>query len=222
MTIEQQDKIRARSREWYANNKDRARARNKIYYRTHRAEIIKRTREYVLDHIEDYKHWLRQWYIANKSKVKVQQARYYIENKEDRLAYGREYYSKNSDKVGARISAWCKTPEGRLIRKAGDHRRRLAESTLTPGTVQQVYEDNIKKYGTLTCCLCFGSIKFGEDCLEHGTPIARRDEYNGDINEYDNLGIAHNQFSEENCNSRKGTKTLQEWFTKGEGAKYAI
>ena len=32
---------------------------------------------------------------------------------------------------------------------------------------QQVYEDNIKQYGTLTCYLCEEKIEFGLDNLEH-------------------------------------------------------
>jgi len=75
---------------------------------------------------------------------------------------------------------------------------------LTKEIIQRVYEDNIKKYGTLTCCLCFKPIEFGKDSLEHLTPLSR-----GGSNNYDNLGIAHLV-----CNIRKQTKTLEEWFNK--------
>lgn len=57
------------------------------------------------------------------------------------------------------------------------------------------------------CILCGKPIKFGEDALEHLTPLSR-----GGTNNYENLGVAHNQFSKEKCNNRKATKTMQEFM----------
>lgn len=68
--------------------------------------------------------------------------------------------------------------------------------------IQLVYEDNIKKYGTLTCYLCENPIEFRKDCLEHKTPLSR-----GGTNLYDNLGVAHRA-----CNSRKYTRTVSEFM----------
>ena len=69
-------------------------------------------------------------------------------------------------------------------------------------TIQMVYEDNIKQFGTLTCYLCIKSISFGLDCLEHKIPISR-----GGSNNYENLGVCHRE-----CNSRKRTKTYKEFL----------
>ena len=69
-------------------------------------------------------------------------------------------------------------------------------------TIQLVYEDNIKKYGTLTCYLCLKPIPFGKDHLEHKTPLSR-----GGTNEYNNLGIACQR-----CNCKKHTKTEKEFY----------
>jgi len=64
-----------------------------------------------------------------------------------------------------------------------------------------------------TCELCFKPIKEGEECLEHFIPISRIEEFpNIDLNSLDNLGLAHNQFSEEKCNNKKSYLTLKEWF----------
>ena len=68
--------------------------------------------------------------------------------------------------------------------------------------IQMVYEDNIKKYGTLTCYLCLKCIKFGEDSLEHKIPLSC-----GGTNEYNNLAVACRS-----CNSSKGAKTTQEYI----------
>jgi len=63
--------------------------------------------------------------------------------------------------------------------------------------IQQIYEDNIKKYGTLTCYLCLKPILFGDDNLEHKIPLSR-----GGVTAYNNLDIAHSI-----CNKKKFNKT---------------
>jgi len=68
-------------------------------------------------------------------------------------------------------------------------------------TIQMVYEDNIKKFGTLTCYLCFIPIEFGNDSLEHKIPFFR-----GGNNQYNNLAVSCKK-----CNSLKGIKTEEEY-----------
>lgn len=82
-----------------------------------------------------------------------------------------------------------------------NHNRRIMTSALTLRTLQQVYEDNIKKYGTLTCYLCFNPIEFKKDHLEHKQPLSR-----GGTNDYENLGIACSK-----CNLKKNNKTETEF-----------
>ena len=75
---------------------------------------------------------------------------------------------------------------------------------LTTATVRLVYEDNIKKYGTLTCIYCLKPVEFGNDTLEHLTPLFR-----GGTNEYSNLAVACRL-----CNSRKRHMNYQEYVEK--------
>ncbi|GAF81024.1 unnamed protein product [marine sediment metagenome] len=81
------------------------------------------------------------------------------------------------------------------------HLERRKAGELTIQIIQQVYEDNIKRYGTLTCYLCLNSIKFGKDNLEHKIPLSR-----GGTNARDNLDIACKK-----CNSSKCSKTVEEY-----------
>jgi len=67
--------------------------------------------------------------------------------------------------------------------------------------IQQVYEDNIKKFGTLTCYLCLKPITFKDDTLEHIIPLSR-----GGTNARNNLEIAHKK-----CNCSKHTLTEEEY-----------
>jgi len=68
-------------------------------------------------------------------------------------------------------------------------------------TIQLVYEDNIKKFGTLTCYLCLEPIKFKEDHLEHKIPLSK-----GGNNLYHNLAVACKK-----CNLTKHAKTEKEY-----------
>lgn len=103
------------------------------------------------------------------------------------------------------INPLCKTKERIKLYNQRNRKRRRMAGELTLQTIQRVYEDNIKKYGTLTCYLCLKLISFGKDSLEHKIPISR-----GGTNLYENLAIAH-----KGCNSKKSTKTEKE-FRKNE------
>jgi len=89
--------------------------------------------------------------------------------------------------------------------KAYDHNKRMARKDLTSKTIQLVYEDNIKRFGTLTCYLCLKPIKFGKDHLEHKIPLSR-----GGGNDISNLDVAC-----QHCNCSKHTKTVEEFSNAG-------
>lgn len=109
--------------------------------------------------------------------------------------YRKEYRLKNIEKI-------------RLLKKKYKYNKKAA-GKLTVNTIQLVYEDNIKKFGTLTCYLCKKPIdmqlkffnKITSEHLEHKTPLSR-----GGTNDYENLGIACSR-----CNIRKKDKTVAEY-----------
>ncbi len=148
------------------------------------------------------KEYAHQWYLKNKARcrrnykkwVKNNRHRYleyprlrHIKFKKERLAYDRLWRKKNKDKV--RLYAQRKDA---LKRKAGK---------LTVKIIQQIYEENIKFFKTLTCIYCLEPIKFGDDTLEHKMPLSR-----GGTNKKSNLGIACKK-----CNTQKGVKTPKEY-----------
>lgn len=93
------------------------------------------------------------------------------------------------------------TPEYRKYYRKRHVYLKMNAGNLTVKTIQEVYEDNIKKYGTLTCYLCSKPIQFGKDHLEHKNPLSR-----GGTNKRDNLEIACQK-----CNSKKHNKTEEEY-----------
>ena len=156
------------------------------YYRRHREEpnnshFIKNNKKYYQEH-KDY--WKK--FGKNRDKEKHQEIcrkyRTTLEYKE----YKKEYRNKN-----------------RLAYRAYWHNRRSNERGLTKKILQIVYEDNIKQYGTLTCCLCLKPIEFGQDSLEHKIPLSR-----GGTNAKENLAIAH-----KSCNFKKHPKTVEEYLS---------
>ncbi len=95
--------------------------------------------------------------------------------------------------------------DGRTLDKPTYKRyQRYKRKGLLLKTIQLVYEDNIKKYGTLTCYLCLKPIVFGNDQLDHKIPVSRDGN-----NEYENLGVACAQ-----CNGKKNNKTVEEYQAK--------
>ena len=116
--------------------------------------------------------------------------------------------SKTLFKTGIEHPFWkggiSLTKEGRRVYDKAKYARRKKAGQLSIKTIQLVYEDNIKQYGTLTCYLCLQPIKFSNDSLEHKMPVIR-----GGTNEYNNLAVACRS-----CNSKKNTKTVAEYLQK--------
>ena len=105
-------------------------------------------------------------------------------------SYRKEHYKiwreNNRDKIrlNKRKYVWLK-------RKAG---------TFHKTTIQKIYEDNIKLFGTLTCVYCFLEILFGNDTVDHVLPLSR-----GGNHKEKNLVIACRL-----CNSFKRDKLYEE------------
>ena len=116
---------------------------------------------------------------------------------------GKEWIAtyRQSQKYKEYTEKFNQSLRGKLSNRIKSSKRRRLTKDLTLATVQQVYEDNIKFYGTLTCYLCLHPIPFGNDHLEHKTPVSR-----GGGNNKDNLGVscAH-------CNRKKNSKTVEEF-----------
>jgi 5-methylcytosine-specific restriction endonuclease McrA len=80
--------------------------------------------------------------------------------------------------------------------------KRIGRKRIPLKIKQMVYEDNIKRYGTLTCYLCSEPIEFGKDTFDHIIPVCK-----GGSDDYSNLAIAHRS-----CNSKKNAKYLDDFL----------
>ena len=123
-------------------------------------------------------------------------------NKKILLEYGKEYRRKNKIILPEGKEEYQRKNRDKMKEYNKQYKARVKDGgELTIHTIQLVYEDNIKRYGTLTCYLCLHPILFRQDSLEHKIPLSR-----SGTNEYNNLGVACGK-----CNSQKGTKTEEEY-----------
>ena len=176
-------------KQYRQDNKGKIAKRKRQYCQVNKEHIAIKSKQYQETHKERIDKYIKQWRKDNEEKV---------------LEQARQYQSNHKEHFAKYLKQWRQTPIGKAIIKANHHNRRILEKGLTKEVVQRVYEDNIKKYGTLTCVLCFKPVEFADSSLEHLTPLSR-----GGTNLYENLGVAHL-----NCNIRKGAMTLEEWFNR--------
>lgn len=190
-TAEQKRKHAEYMRLYYHKNKERNKDKLKKYAKKWNDKSEVKERKY-------------KWYKDNKDKVGIRRREIYATKMSD-LNYRNEYNEKK------RVY-FTQTETGKQSRKRAQKnwiannkdkvklysKRRKYKATLK--VIRFVYEDNIKKYGTLTCYLCEKPIDKKEH-LEHKIPLAR-----GGTNNYDNLGIACPR-----CNCRKRSLTEQEF-----------
>lgn len=156
-----------------------------VWTKSKRAEYM---RDYRLKNLTKMRALYKKYRVFNRKNILVNDQKYYQKNRNKRIEYARRYYIKHRERI-------------RRYNQARDVRRKT-NNPLTVETLQKIYEDNIKHFGTLTCYLCRKPIKFGQDSIDHKTPIHR-----GGDNNKTNLGIAHLQ-----CNKQKHTRTFEEYI----------
>jgi 5-methylcytosine-specific restriction endonuclease McrA len=185
------------NRLWRLNNKDKVRAH---WEKSYEKNKIKARARAVKRYHELYKKGAPRHNPVYAEKYRAQ---YYKLHKDELLRKNKEYRLAHIDECRKRVNDYRKQ-NPMLIKMHHQKRRAMIKNggILLKKTIQMVYEDNIKKHGTLTCYLCNKTIVFGKDQLEHKTPLSR----NG-TNEYSNLAI-----SCQKCNFEKHSKTEDEYI----------
>jgi 5-methylcytosine-specific restriction endonuclease McrA len=160
----------------------------KEYYSKNRERLLVLMKKYRNENKEEIKPAKSRWYEKNKELAKNRAKIHYQKNKEHHhmLAYKYRIDNPEMSRLYTKVVLSNKRGNGKINIKI----------------LQMVYEDNVKKYGTLTCYLCLKQISFGDDSLDHKTPTSK-----GGLNTYDNLGIVHRK-----CNCIKFNKTYEEYL----------
>lgn len=191
------EKHRLNSKLWSLNNPEKIKEIQKKCYRSNLETNRTRKREFMR---LNGKRWKK-----NQERSRIDSKAWYWRNPENARAIVKKWRDANKESVKIQTKKWRKlNPDKVKIHKQSYRiRRKQRAGHLATKIIQKVYEDNIKKYGTLTCVLCFKNCSIPDSSLEHLNPISR-----GGTHEYTNLGIAHRL-----CNSTKRNKTYEEWVS---------
>jgi len=181
------EKLQEYRKRYYAKNRERKLAWGREYQQTHKKRIGVYQAEYRLRHKKDACEWGYRYRAAHKKEIKLASIAYYQKNRDRILKYKQVYHKEH--------------PECSVATRENRRARSKTAGKMTLRMVQGAYERNIATHGRLTCYLCCQPIEFGQDSLEHKTPLVR-----GGTHEPNNLDIAHLS-----CNSSKNTKTDREY-----------
>ena len=161
------------------------------YYRLNKDKRIAYTSQWQKENPGKANATSLKWYYQNLEQAKSARAKWRLDNPD----YNKKYYQDNKQKIYELCKKWRAMNKDKVkLYRTATRLRRRAVGFITKDTIQRIYEDNIKQYGTLTCYLCGKKIKFGEDSIDHKQPISK-----GGNNDYCNLAIAHLI-----CNKKKG------------------
>lgn len=210
--IDNKERIKIYKKEQYQQKKEQY----ILYAKEYRKEHLNYTKEYHEKNKEKENQYSKEYYIKNRDKILDYCRKYNQipeRKKLHRIKYGgeyqRNYYNKNKEKlnlqrrkkrhekgiseryrIGRPLGSSKLSLEEIKIRKKAEnalYKERFRKGgKLTIQTIQEIYEENIKFYGTLTCYLCYIKIEFGNDSIDHKTPLSR-----GGTNIKKNLAIAH-------------------------------
>lgn len=168
------------NKKYYLQNIEKARRLAIEYQKANPKKVKERNRKYRLENSEKIKAYKKKYRLENLEKARAAIRKWAKENPEKKNALNRKWKLKNSEKAKAAQRRWYKNN----LDKAREYRiRRRVNGQIKKGTISKIINENIFKYGIITCEKC------RKDCendfhVDHIVPISK----SGD-NNYNNLQI---------------------------------
>jgi len=147
---------------------------NKKYHLEHKIERKKDQRKYRLKHIEYYNEYMKKYMRKYQKR------------------HGIKFIEKHREQQ----KKYNHTFKGKLNHKKHKAKRRV-NGIIKKGTIEQLVNNNILKYGMVTCEKCNKECECNFN-IDHIIPVSK-----GGTNDYDNLQILCAK-----CNLEKATKTV--------------
>lgn len=135
----------------------------------------------------------KRYYTINKPEIAKRMKKWQAEHKEERAEYRTghkeervEYRDKNKKKIAEQVEKYskkyCQTPNGKLAIKRGRMNRR-AYGRVRKGDISKLLNENIFKYGIITCEKCKKECEDNYH-IDHIKPVSKEGN-----NDYGNLQI---------------------------------
>ena len=190
------DSISARLKEKYRENPEPAKIRARKYYHEN-PEKVKAYREATKEHRADKK---KQWDEKNAVHRKEYRKKIYEENAEAYREYGRQYHRDNRENRLIYLKKWKANNPDKL--KAQYQRKHIKRRARIGTIIERINYDAIYERDKGLCQLCGDPVVREKMTLDHIIPLAK-----GGIHSQSNVQLAHR-----GCNSKKGTKSMEEFF----------
>lgn len=146
------------SREYYIKHSDVIKKRSEVYYKEHIVEILKKNSVRWSKNKAIHSERRKATYDSIRSRVRV---------------YHREYYLKNSEVVRQKLRDYRSTPNGMLVKRKSDHKRRdimkESETTLTSEQWNKILSNQGNK-----CAMCGKRFcKSRKPTIDHIIPVSK-------------------------------------------------
>lgn len=169
------------------------RAYQKAYRETHPPRD---RRAYKKTYDEAHKEEITAYRETNQERISAQHKAYYQANREQILARVKSYYEQNREKAIAYQLAYCRANPDKVADRAKLREDRMAENG--GSHTQEELQAKFAEFGNV-CVYCGTSERVG---IDHMIPVAR-----GGTDGIENIVPAC-----KSCNSKKYTRTAEEFF----------
>ncbi len=204
------------NRKWVQSNPVKIKARGKRWYQGNTEKVLSKNKKWAQDNPEKESARHKRWYQANFEKIAMRRKNYYQTNFEKLSAASKRWVKNNLERVRYNQRKWAQSNQERIeivrtrwlqsnsekVRSYQRKHKALMQGASISDFTDYDWRDLLFLYDH-RCAYCRTDKK--ELTQDHVIPLSRGGDHT----------ITNIVPACQSCNSRKGTKTLEEWRLKG-------